>query len=255
MLLPLQAGIIYGPINSRRLGRSLGVNLSPSSLKLCSFDCIYCHYGRTGIKTLFPAEEGLPRVEEVLQAVDEALLAHREIDFVTFSGNGEPTLHPRFPEIVAGVCRLRDELRPGVKLAILSNSTGLHLPHVRETLGHFDAPIIKLDGGDPETWARINRPVSEVKLEQVLLGLEGIPGLIIQSVLLDGRVSNIRGQAFQAWLMALSRISPIQVQIYSTDRPVPEAGVERVPPAALRLLAREIRGRTGLEVRAYWPRT
>jgi wyosine [tRNA(Phe)-imidazoG37] synthetase (radical SAM superfamily) len=253
MLLPLQAGILYGPIRSRRLGRSLGVNLFPSSQKVCSFDCIYCHYGRTGAKTLFPAEDGLSRVDEVLQAMDEALLAHHEIDYITFSGNGEPTLHPRFPEIVAGVCRLRDELRPGVKLAILSNSTGLLLPHVRETLGHFDAPIMKLDGGDPETWARINRPVPEVELEQVLQGLEGIPGLIIQSVLLDGPVSNVGGQAFQAWLSALSRVSPIQVQIYSTDRPVPEAGVERVPPATLRLLASKVRGRTGLEVRAYWP--
>jgi wyosine [tRNA(Phe)-imidazoG37] synthetase (radical SAM superfamily) len=254
MLLPLQAGIIYGPVNSRRLGRSLGVNLFPARSKICSFDCIYCHYGRTEAKTLFPPEDGLHPAEDVLQAVGEALLAFPQIDYITFSGNGEPTLHPRFSDIVAGVSCLRDELRPGLKLAILSNATGLQFPHVRQALCLFDAPILKLDAGDPATWARINRPAPDARLEQILRGLKQVPGLFVQSVLLDGAVSNISGHAFQAWLSALSRIKPVRVQIYSTDRPVPEARVERVPPAILRRIAREAEARTGLEVTAYWSR-
>jgi wyosine [tRNA(Phe)-imidazoG37] synthetase (radical SAM superfamily) len=251
-LLPLQAGIIYGPVNSRRLGRSLGINLLPTSYKLCSFDCVYCHYGRTQLKTLSPDASCFPAVQEVLHAVQEALQTCQDVDYLTFSGNGEATLHPHFPLIASGVRRLRDELRPEVKLAILSNSSTLHLPYIRAALAGFDAPIMKLDAGDPDTFARLNRPVSAVKLERILEGLEGVPGLIVQSVLVDGAVSNVQGEAFEAWLAALADVSPTRVQIYSTDRPVPEAGVERVSPSTLRRLAGEVKERTGLRVDAYW---
>jgi wyosine [tRNA(Phe)-imidazoG37] synthetase (radical SAM superfamily) len=251
-LLPLQAGIIYGPVNSRRLGRSLGINLLPSRYKLCSFDCLYCHYGRTQVKTLCPEEKDLPSEEQVLQAVEEALQTRRDFDYLTFSGNGEPTLHPHFPEIVSGISRLRDQLRPEVKLAILSNSTTVHLPHIVEALHLLDAPIMKLDAGDPRTLAGLNRPSAEVRLEHIIAGLQQVSGLIVQSVLVDGPVSNIQGQAFAAWLAALAEVRPTQVQIYSTDRPVAEAAVERVPPAALQRLAAEIEQRTGIPVHAYW---
>jgi wyosine [tRNA(Phe)-imidazoG37] synthetase (radical SAM superfamily) len=254
-LLPLQPGILYGPVNSRRLGRSLGINLLPSRYKLCSFDCLYCHYGRTPVKTLSPGEKhlpDLPGVAAVLQAVAEALQTRRDFDYLTFSGNGEPTLHPHFPEIVSGLSRLRDQLRPEVKLAILSNSTTVHLPHIRETLRLFDAPLMKLDAGDPRTLAGLNRPAAEVRLERIIEGLKRVPGLVIQSVLVDGPVANIRGEAFATWLAALAEVRPAQVQIYSTDRPVAEAAVERVPPAALQRLATEIADRTGLQVHAYW---
>jgi wyosine [tRNA(Phe)-imidazoG37] synthetase (radical SAM superfamily) len=251
-LLPLQAGIIYGPVNSRRLGRSLGINLLPTSCKLCSFDCVYCHYGRTQLKTLSPEPSRFPALQEVLHAVQKALQTYQDVDYLTFSGNGEATLHPHFPLIASGVRRLRDELRPEVKLAILSNSSTLHLSYIRAALAGFDAPIMKLDAGDPGTFARLNRPVPAVKLERILEGLESVPGLIIQSVLVDGAVSNVQGEVFEAWLAALADAGPTRVQIYSTDRPVPEAGVERVPPSTLQRLAGEIKERTGLRVDAYW---
>lgn len=251
-VLQLQAGMIYGPVNSRRLGRSLGINLLPTGYKLCSFDCVYCHYGRTKVKTLFPEGRHLPSVEEVLKAVREALQVYRDIDYLTFSGNGEPTLHPHFPTITSGVCQLRDELRPDVKLAILSNCTTVHFPHIRESLALFDAPIMKLDAGDPRTLTRINRPAPAVKLERIVEGLKDVPGLIIQSVLVHGKVTNVKGKPFEALLSALSEIRPTQVQIYSTDRPVPEAGLEKVPPSTLQRIAREMEKRTGLQVNAYW---
>jgi wyosine [tRNA(Phe)-imidazoG37] synthetase (radical SAM superfamily) len=254
-LLPLQPGILYGPVNSRRLGRSLGINLLPSRYKLCAFDCLYCHYGRTQVKTLSPGEEhlpDLPGVAAVLQAVAEALRTRRDFDYLTFSGNGEPTLHPHFSEIVSGLKRLRDQLRPEVKLAILSNATTVHLPHAQEALRLFDAPIMKLDAGDPRTLARLNRPAAEVKLERILEGLKHMPGLVVQSVLVDGPVSNVQGQAFDTWLAALAAVRPTQVQIYSTDRPAAEAAVERVPPATLQRIAVEIEQRTGIPVHAYW---
>ncbi len=251
-MIPLQAGIIYGPIHSRRLGRSLGINLLPTAYKLCSFDCVYCHYGRTQVKTLHPDENDLPDVEAVLEAVREALQAFRDIDYLTFSGNGEPTLHPHFATITSGVSQLRDELRPDVKLTILSNASTVYLPHIRGALSLFEAPIMKLDAGDPKTLAGLNRPAREVKLEHIPAGLRSVPGLIVQSVLVDGRVANVRGEAFEAWLSALTEISPSRLQIYSTDRPVPEVGVQRVSPFRLQQLAAEIERRTGLPVDAYW---
>ena len=251
-LLQLQPGIIYGPVDSRRLGRSLGVNLLPNDRKVCSFDCIYCHYGRTDVRTLEPDGPGFPSVDEALAAIGEGLHAHPDIDYLTFSGNGEPTLHPDFPEIAAGARRLLDEMRPDVQLAILSNATTVHDPRVRGALALFDVPIMKLDAGDPEILASINRPISSVRLSDIIAGLKGLPNLIIQAVMVDGRVTNARGAAFEAWLSALGELQPVQVQIYSTDRPVPEAGVERVDPDALRGIAREIEGRTGLHVRGYW---
>lgn len=253
-MIPLQSGIIYGPVNSRRLGRSLGINLLPTSYKLCSFDCVYCHYGRTQVKTLFPREEQLPGVEAVLHAVREALQDETEFDYLTFSGNGEATLHPHFPQIASGIRRLRDELRPEVKLTLLSNASTVHLPHIREALSNFEAPIMKLDAGDPKTLAGLNRPVRAVKLQDILEGLKGVHGLVIQSVLVDGQVTNVRGEAFDDWVAALAEIKPTRVQIYSTDRPVPDVGVEKIPPVRLQSLAAEIERRTGLCVDAYWAR-
>ena len=254
-VLELQKGTIYGPIASRRLGRSLGINLLPTDRKLCSFDCVYCQYGPTIGSTLSPAREPFPTVEDVLTAVEAALRAHPDINYVTFSGNGEPTLHPDFPAIASAVRRLRDRIRPGAELATFSNSTTVHLPRIQEALTIFDAPIMKLDAGDPETLAIINRPAPGVKLEGIIAGLRNVPNLIIQSVLVDGRVTNTQGEAFEAWVEALADVGPARIQIYSTDRPVAEAGVETVPPATLRHIAEEVTARTGLQVDAYWART
>jgi len=253
-LLRLQPGIIYGPIKSRRLGRSLGINLLPVRYKLCSFDCVYCQYGPTKVKTLTPAAGQLPTVEQVLAAVREALQAHPTVDYLTFSGNGEPTLHPRFPAVVSGVRRLRDEIAPDVKLAILSNSTTAHLPPVRKALALLDAPILKLDAGEPRMLARVNRPAPGVSLERIVGGLKEVPNLIIQSVLVDGRVSNVADEPLEAWLSVLSEIGPAGVQVYSVDRPVPEAGIERVLPPVLQRIASEAEERTGVPVHAYWVR-
>ena len=250
--LPLKTGIIYGPVNSRRLGRSLGINLLPTGYKLCSFDCIYCHYGRTQVKTLHPSANDFPGVDEVLRAVREGLAAHPDIDYLTFSGNGEATLHPEFPEIAAGVRQIRDEFRPDVKLTILSNSSTVLWPGVRAALAGFEAPIMKLDAGDPKTLAGMNRPAHGLTLEDIVAGLREVPGLIVQSVLVDGRVSNMRDEALEAWIAALAEVRPVRVQIYSTDRPVPDVGVERVPPETLGRLAGEVEARTGLRVEGYW---
>jgi wyosine [tRNA(Phe)-imidazoG37] synthetase (radical SAM superfamily) len=251
-ILPLETAIIYGPLFSRRLGRSLGVNLLPFDRKVCSFDCVYCHYGSTTVKTLVPSGVPFPSADTVLKTIETALRRYPHVDALTFSGNGEPTLHPHFPAIVAETRRLRDDIAPNVKLALFSNATTAHLPHIQESLHDFDLPILKLDAGDPATLARINRPAPGVTLDTILEGLKATPNLIVQSVLIDGDVSNSKGEAFEAWVAALDAIRPANVQIYSTDYPVPDADVERVLPYVLKRIAAEVTERTGLRVEAFW---
>ncbi len=250
--LPLESALIYGPIFSRRLGLSLGLNLLPSHTKVCSFDCVYCHYGPTRIKTRAPQGVDFPSVARVLQAVESALRGQLRFTTLTFSGNGEPTLHPNFADIACGVRQLRDQLRPDVKLALFSNATTLDKDAVRAALTHFDWPILKLDAGDPATLAKLNRPAPEVTLVDIVAGLKQVPRLILQSVLIDGAVANVSGDAYAAWLAALADIRPAQVQLYSTDYPTPETGVARVPPYVLKRIAAEVAQCSGAEVGVYW---
>ena len=129
-MLPLKHEIIYGPVNSRRLGRSLGINLLPARGKVCSFDCIYCQYGRTPGKTLDPKPEGFPPFNEVIAAVETALISGPEFDNFTFSGNGEPTMHPRFPQVVARVLEVRNALAPGARVCAMSNGLAAWRPAI-----------------------------------------------------------------------------------------------------------------------------
>lgn len=249
--LELQKDVVYGPINSRRLGRSLGINVLPTGYKLCAFDCIYCQYGRTKVLAAEAEERRFPRVEAVLRKVEGALREVPDLNYITFSGNGEPTLHPRFRKLAEGVVRLRDELRPGVKTAILSNSALAWKEEVREALALLDLRIMKLDAGDEATWRAINCPAPSLSFQAVLAGLCALDDLTIQSVIIDGPIQNVRGEVFNRWVEALAEIGPRDVQIYSTDRPVAEAKVEKVAKVALEEMAREAQRRTGLSVRAY----
>jgi len=251
-MLPLKQEIIYGPVNSRRLGRSLGINLLPTGSKVCSFDCVYCQYGLTRVKTLEPDPAGFPALGEVIAAVETALTSGPDFDSFTFSGNGEPTLHPQWPEVVEAVRLLRDRHRPTVGLTLLSNSSTVTRPAVRATLSRLEVPIMKLDAGDEATLTAINRPAKGICLEAIVEALAQIPSLTIQSLMVQGAMTNSAGPAFENWVSALARLKPVQVQIYSTDRPVPEAGIERVPPERLQQIAARVVAHTGLDVRAYW---
>jgi wyosine [tRNA(Phe)-imidazoG37] synthetase (radical SAM superfamily) len=229
------------------------VNLLPDDYKLCSFDCVYCQYGRTHVKSLSPESHHFRDRDWVLRAVEMGLLMHgSDIDTITFSGNGEPTLHPDFAAIASGVRDLRDRMCPGVKLTIFSNSTTVHRAHIRDALALLDVPIMKLDAADPGTLACINRPDPAVKLERIVEGLKEIPGLVTQTVLIDGPVTNARGDPFEAWMVALAGIQPTRIQIYSTDRPVAEPSVRQVPPTTLRRIAQVVERYTGRPVDAYW---
>lgn len=251
MVLPLETGIIYGPLFSRRLGLSLGVNLLPATLKICSFDCIYCHYGLTD-RDAVAQDSDFPDPEQVYLAVEKVLQGSERFDTLTFSGNGEPTLHPHFLEIITQVRHLRDRLRPGVTLSLYSNASTVNQPSIRQALHLFDNPILKLDAGDPLTFEKINRPLHGLGLDDIITGLKDVPDLIIQSLFVGGVVNNSNPRALHTWQAALADIRPEKVQLYSCDYPVPVEGVERILPYVLTRIASETETRVGVSVNPFW---
>lgn len=256
-LLQLQKGIIYGPIDSRRLGCSLGLNIMPTGFKLCPFNCIYCHYGWTDVQTLNLSAYGehLPTPLTVGTALRESLrrmAQHgRRPDYITFSGNGEPTAHPRFAEIVETVRSVRDQIFPGLKVALLSNSTGLGRRDVRAAIGGIDLPIMKLDAGTEELFRAINRPLGSITLAQIVSGLEGLEGFDTQTVFMRGTVDNATERAVESWMELIGRVRPTEAQIYTVDRWPADPGLQKVDKERLREIAQVTGEKTGVRVMVY----
>jgi wyosine [tRNA(Phe)-imidazoG37] synthetase (radical SAM superfamily) len=253
-VLPLQKGILYGPIHSRRLGKSLGINLMPSNYKLCSFNCVYCHYGWTKVHTRHARRflKDLPEFDDVIKAITNALISKQQFDYITFSGNGEPTLYPQFASLAAELAKLRDRHRPDVKIALLSNSSGLSNPALKKSITYIDLPVFKLDAGKKETFSAINRPVQGVDFEEVFEQLSCLSGILIQTVLVRGTPCNTTEEELGAYLEKIKIIQPRKVHIYSIDRPVPNAKLERVLPERLEEIAHLGREKTGIEMQAFY---
>jgi wyosine [tRNA(Phe)-imidazoG37] synthetase (radical SAM superfamily) len=253
-VLSLKSGILYGPINSRRLGKSLGINLMPAKYKLCSFNCVYCHFGLTDRHTMNLAGclKDLPSFDDVVAAVEDAAKSQMEFGYMTFSGNGEPTLYPRFGELVDEVVRIRDSYRRKAKVALLSNSTGLVHEDVRESISKIDQPIFKLDAGTEEKFKAINRPVSGVDFSEIVTLLSSVKGIYLQTVLLEGAPSNVGENDLKAYFEKVSRIGPKEVHIYSIDRPVAHSGIRRVVPETLTRIAKRGRKETDMKIIAFY---
>lgn len=250
-LLKLKEGIIYGPVSSRRLGRSLGINLLPCKDKVCSFDCIYCQYGPTKRKMIAPETGIFPPADGVLKEIERALGEHRRLDHITFSGNGEPTLHPSFEKIVEKTNGLRNRLKPGVPTAILTNSTRLSEKSISAAVSLLDRPIGKLDAGNVKTFQTVSRPHPSIDLDEIVDGMRQTRNITIQSVLFDGPVSNSKGKDLEDLINAMSRVDPVEVQIYSTVRPVPSASIIQLPMKRLKEIAHSMHKRLGVPVKAY----
>lgn len=248
MTIPLQQGIIYGPVNSRRLGRSLGVNVLPTRFKMCSFNCLYCQYGWTPAP---PVDFDWPSVSDILSAVENALkTTSPEPDFITFSGNGEPTLHPAFPELVTGVRRLRDHYAPRSRTALLSNSTTVTNPIIRKAISQIDAPIMKLDCGEVACFRRYNRPNVAIGLNEIVEGIGRMKEVTIQSLFTGGAAGNLSDENTKAWIEKLVQISPDFVQLYTLDRGYPSDQIEPVTTPQL-LSVREKLVRAGVPATVY----
>ncbi|OGF97809.1 MAG: hypothetical protein A3F83_14365 [Candidatus Glassbacteria bacterium RIFCSPLOWO2_12_FULL_58_11] len=242
---PLQTRIIYGPIDSRRLGKSLGVNILPTAEKICSFDCLYCQYGFTAEKQ---DRAGARRVElpfpaEVAEELAAALALSGPLDAITLAGNGEPTLHPAFRQIAEAVAHQRDLHRPGVPVCILSNSSTLHDPNVQAAFQSIDRRVMKLDAGTEETFQKLNRPGPGLTLEKIAGGLAQLKPVEIQALFLDGPVSNTASKEIEAWLGHLEKIRPVAVQVYTFDRQPADQRLVQVSGERLEQIAAAVRSR------------
>jgi wyosine [tRNA(Phe)-imidazoG37] synthetase (radical SAM superfamily) len=254
MLIPLQQGIIYGPIRSRRLGRSLGVNLFAHDQKICSFDCCYCHFGATTDHLVECPAARVPAVREVLDAIEAYLKSDHEFDFVTLSGNGEPTMYPQFAELVPRLKELIARIRPSVGLALLSNSSTVNRTGLYAALGRIDLPVFKLDAGDQATFEILNRPCKGIEISAIIKGLTRLAGrvkLVIQTVMVSGPVRNWEGAPFDAWIRAIRTIKPDSIQLYTTDRPVADRQVEKLAPGQLEQVAARVSELTGIKTEAF----
>lgn len=243
----LYDNFIFGPIHSRRLGLSLGINLLPIDCKLCSFNCIYCECGWTlgGQKPRFNDKKAvLAMLESVLGNMVEA---GTPPDVLTFAGNGEPTMHPDFEEIVDGVIALRDRLCPNAKVSVLSNATMLHRESVRRALGRVDNPILKLDSAFDKTAQLIDKPLGNYSIQNVVEQMKLFGGrCIVQTMFLRGefegqRVDNATEEEISAWLKLIEEIAPRSVMVYTIDRDTPAPNLEKVPIEELRAIAERVR--------------
>lgn len=236
---------IFGPIHSRRLGNSLGVNLSPNDGKICTFDCIYCEagYNAQGAGTT-----GFPKRENVMRQLDEKLASMKDagesLDVITFSGNGEPTIHPDFAGIIDDTIELRNKYFPKVKISVLSNSTRLNDENVVAALKKVDNNILKLDSAITETIRLIDQPNSpSFTSEQVINQISQFNGqCIVQTMMLRGfhdghTIDNTTEPEINALLDAYKRIKPIEVMLYSIDRKTPEERLEKVSIGELNKIA------------------
>ena len=223
---------IFGPVHSRRLGVSLGINLLPADGKLCSFDCIYCECGfNADHRPKLP----MPTREEVREAL-EAKLKDMQADgpapdVLTFAGNGEPTLHPHFPEIIADTLELRDKYFPQAKVSVLSNATMITKPEIRMALAKVDNNILKLDTIDMDYIYLTDRPVGKYSVEDIIGNMQTFEGnCIVQTMFMKGTyegkdVNNTTDDYVIPWLEQVKEIAPCQVMIYTIDRETPSHGL------------------------------
>lgn len=244
--MPLQFdNIVFGPIHSRRLGSSLGVNLLPMHGKVCSFDCVYCECGWNADGR---GDSLLPSFAQVCEALEEGVRRCHEngtsVDTITFSGNGEPTIHPDFPAIIDKTLEVRARYYPAAKVSVLSNATQLGRPGIKEALAKVDNPILKIDSGVDSFARLIDRPVSEsytvAEVERNLAWFKG--DFILQTMFLRGRdgdvvIDSLDPILVRAWQELVLRLRPREVMLYTLDRVPPLATLEKVSVARMEEVA------------------
>jgi wyosine [tRNA(Phe)-imidazoG37] synthetase (radical SAM superfamily) len=193
----------------------------------------------------------IPKPDEVEEALENYLKKDKNINFITFSGNGEPSLHPDFDEIVDRVKKIRDRYVPEVEVAILSNSTGLDLPDVKKALSKLDKVFLKLDCGTSQMFFRINRPAENIRYENVVENLKTVDKITIQSVFVGGEITNTDADEVKEWIEKIKDINPLSVQIYSLDRPSASSEFEKVDRYVLSKIAEETQRLSGIEVEVF----
>jgi len=245
----LWESIAFGPIHSRRLGSSLGINVLPTTEKICSFNCLYCECGWTLEKNIdstqfYPLQTILDALNTKLKKCSEDKI---QIDSITFSGNGEPTLHPDFGEIIDGLILIRDRYYPRIPITCLSNSTQLYKESIRKALNKIENPILKLDAGTEELFQLINRPILPISLTDVISHLKNFKqNLIIQTLFLKGIIDGIKFDNtdeanLEKWLFCIKEIAPKKVMLYSLDRETPANYLIKISKPQLEIIAERVK--------------
>ena len=240
---------IFGPVISRRLGVSLGINLLPASGKVCTFDCLYCE---CGLNKERKTDEKMPTVESVFTELEMTLEKMRQQgrlpDVITFAGNGEPTAHPHFADIIEGVLALRDRYAPEAKVSVLSNGTQIHKTRVFDALCKVDNNILKLDTVDEAYIERVNRPSSYYRVAEQIEAFKRFDGhVMVQTMFLKGKdflgrdVDNTTAQYVEPWLEAIKTIAPEKVMIYTIDRETPDKDLMKATHEELDGIASRLR--------------
>lgn len=244
---------IFGPVHSRRLGISLGINLLPTYYKYCTFNCVYCECGWTEADSpekidFLPAITIIKLLEKRLQELQqEGITPHS----FTLAGNGEPTVHPEFSAIVDGAILLRDKYFPQARVSVLSNASMVKLPSVLESLKKLDNNIQKIDAGTEEMFARINQPKIPVTLREIVDNLKLFNGKVtIQTLFLRGElngvsIDNTTAEEVAAWLELIKEIKPKRVMLYSIERKTPTQGLEKITKTELARIAAQVE-KTGI---------
>ena len=242
---------VYGPVKSRRLGTSLGINTSPKERVVCNFGCVYCQYA---IDDNRRKNEGIraskfPEVNEIIEQLKKRLQSKEKYDSITFAGHGEPTLHPQFDKIVTEVKKLRDKYRPSTPLSIFTNAS-----YVAEVdLSKFDNVYLKLDAGNEETFRKVNEPRTKINLKNIVSKLARlkVKRKIIQSMFFEGEITNLDEQNINDYIAQLEKIQPKEVNLYTI---LYEPDTRKAKPASMKKLksiAKRIREKINCEIKCY----
>lgn len=251
--------IVFGPVSSRRFGVSLGINLLPVGYKFCTFNCVYCECGWTFKEN--SKKHPLPSRKEISDRLDEVLdtmkQKNKPPDNITFAGNGEPTIHPEFAEIIDDTIQLRNIYFPDAEITVLSNATMLHKKKVVEALNKVENNVLKLDTVVEETYRLLNQPYSKSSLKTIINNIKRFNGnQIIQTLFIRGRygdkiIDNTTDAEINAWLKVLKEIKPKYVMIYPIERDTPVSGLEKIPNTELDKIAQLVEG-IGIKTKTYY---
>ena len=234
---------VFGPIHSRRLGSSLGINLLPEKGKICTFDCIYCECGwnKDGRN-----DTQLPSAEKVRKALETKLQQCQKdgvnIDSITFSGDGEPTINPEFPQIIDDTIALRNQYYPDSKITVLSNATMVHKPEVFNALRKVDNPTMKIDAPTNELVEKINHPAPGYDVNRVVEALKQFNGdFILQTMFLKSKdFDSSSAEMLNGWMDIVRILKPREIMVYTIDRPTPEEGLQKFTVEEMRRLVQPL---------------
>src|SRR5262249_19636231 len=245
--------VVFGPFNSRRFGRSLGVNPLPRGSRLCNFDCMYCECATSSWPVQFELQPQFPEPDDVRRALAAAAdaLAPGDVDTITIAGNGEPTLSPHLDEIIDVVTEARDRDWPWARTVILTNGTTCQRPAIRSALAKLDERVVKLDAGTNWILDQMNRAAGKLSISELVRRIASLPQIVIQSMFVHGPVDNTGSEHIEPRIDCLERIKPLSVQIYSLDRLPAMPWVRPVPRPELDAIAHLVEAGAGIPVHVY----